>query len=113
MKTNIILLVLALSVAIKTPNVSLTDRSFDDNQGDEIFDDAEEEMVKTAKLSSIPSKLKAVIKFGYEDGMLSELTEDFDSWIAGVFTHTQAHFRRSASLGTTIEFEVCTVTKIK
>ena len=54
---------------------------------------------------SIPSHLKAVIKFGYEDGLNSEI-EDFDSWIAGVFTHTQAHFRHAASLGTTIDFEV-------
>ena len=36
--------------------------------------------------------------------------EDFDTYIAGVFTHTQAHFRHAASLGTTIEFEVCRIT---
>jgi len=96
----------ALSRAIKVPKISLADRDFDDNQGDEIFDDSEEEQVAAAKMSSIPSKLKAVIKFGYEDGLNSELPEDFDSWIAGVFTHTQAHFRHAASLGTTIEFEV-------
>ena len=74
------------------------------------MDDQEEEMVHTAQMSSIPSKLKAVIKFGYEDGLNSALAgEDFDSWIADVFTHTQAHFRHAASLGTTIEFEVCDI----
>ena len=61
-------------------------------------------------VETIPSVLKAVIKFGYEDTMQSSLSgEDFDVWIAGVFTHTQAHFRHAASLGTTIEFEVCTI----
>ena len=65
-------------------------------------------MVKSAQVTSIPSTLKAVIKFGYEDGMLAALgDETFDSWIAGVFTHTRAHFRHAESLGTTIEFEVC------
>ena len=81
--------------------------------GDEEKNDKIELEAAKAEVGTIPSKLKAVIKFGYEDGMLSELTEDFDSWIAGVFTHTQAHFRRSASLGTTIEFEVSNVTKLK
>jgi hypothetical protein len=101
---------LASSVAIKSPKFGLENRNFDDNQGDEIFDDEEEEMVATAQITSIPSKLKAVIKFGYEDGINSaDLGADFDSWIAGVFTHTQAHFRHATSLGTTVEFEVCHV----
>ena len=79
---------------------------------DELEDYAEEDMVKSADVTSIPSKLKAVIKFGYEDGMLAALGEDgttFDDWIAEVFTHTRAHFRHAESLGTTIEFEVCNV----
>jgi len=75
--------------------------------GDEELNDAEEESVATAAVTSIPSTLKAVIKFGYETGLKNALgSEDFDAWIAGVFTHTQAHFRHAASLGTTIEFEV-------
>ena len=75
---------------------------------DELEDYAEEDLVKSAQVTSIPSTLKAVIKFGYEDGMLAALgDETFDSWIAGVFTHTRAHFRHAESLGTTIEFEVC------
>jgi hypothetical protein len=84
---------------------------FDDKQDDdEIFDDNEEAIASVARVGSIPSKLKAVIKFGYEDTLKATLNgEDFDAWIAGVFTHTQAHFRHDASLGTTIEFEVCTI----
>jgi len=86
-------------------------REFDDEEDDdEIFDDDEEAAANVAQVVSIPSTLNAVIKFGYEDTMDAALSgEDFDEWIAGVFTHTQAHFRHAASLGTTIEFEVCTI----
>ena len=67
----------------------------------------EEEAAETAKAVSIPSKLKAVIKFGYDDGMKYRLgSQDFGRWIEAVFTHTQAHYRHP-SLGTIIEFEVC------
>ena len=60
-----------------------------------------------AKISSIPRKLKAVIKFGYDDGMKNALgNQDFESWIEDVFTHTKLHYRHP-SLGTMIEFEVC------
>ena len=62
-----------------------------------------------AKLVSIPSKLKAVIKFGYDEGIKTRLgTESFESYIADVFTHTQARFR-DASLGTEIDFEVSVI----
>ena len=80
-------------------------------EGDEEINDEIEEAAKGATLQrSMPTTQKAVIKFGYEEGMKAALGgEDFDAYIAGVFTHTQAHFRHSASLGTTIEFEVCTI----
>ena len=87
----------------------MKNREFDGEatDSDEIFDPVEEARDNAAAVTSIPSTLKAVIKFGYEDTMLGALGgEDFDSWIAAVFTHTQAHFRHAASLGTTIEFEV-------
>ena len=75
--------------------------------GDEELNDVEEQGAAVASVVSIPSTLKAVIKFGYDEGIKNALgDEDFDTWIATVFTHTQAHFRHSASLGTTIEFEV-------
>ena len=59
-------------------------------------------------LNSVPGKLKAVIKFGFDEGFknrVSQLGETFDDWIDAVFIHTQAHFRH-ASLGTEIHFEV-------
>ena len=78
--------------------------------GDEEINDEEEEGVNNINVTSIPSTLKAVIKFGYEDSMKKALGNvHFDSWIASVFTHTQAHFRHEESLGTKIEFEVCNI----
>ena len=59
-------------------------------------------------LNSVPGKLKAVIKFGFDEGFknrVSQLGETFDDWIDAVFVHTQAHFRHT-SLGTEIHFEV-------
>ena len=105
----VILFVLASSRAL------LKNREFNDEQDDdEIFDPDEEANANVARVGTIPSVLKAVIKFGYEDTLKSALSgEDFDGWIAGVFTHTQAHFRHAASLGTTIEFEVCTLLYFK
>ena len=86
------------------------DKFDDEEDDDEIFDDNEEANASVARVGSIPSTLKAVIKFGYEDTLQSTLNEeDFNVWIAGVFTHTQTHFRHAATLGTTIEFEVCTI----
>ena len=79
--------------------------------GDEVFNVNEEADNQTASPVKIPSKLKAVIKFGYDEGIRSRLALqnlNFKSWIKGVLTHTQAHFRHP-SLGTTIEFEVCLV----
>ena len=62
---------------------------------------------ETASRVSIPSKLKATIGFGYDAGMKYRLgSTDFDKWIEGAFTHTQAHYRHP-SLGTIIEFQVC------
>ena len=75
--------------------------------GDEEVNEAEETAAENTRVASIPSTLKATIKFGYEDGMVAALNgEDFDTYIAGVMTHTQAHYRHAASLGTTVEFEV-------
>ena len=56
--------------------------------------------------SSIPSKLPAVIKFGYEETMKRSLRgESFDTWIAKVMCHAQQHYLHE-SLGTEIHFEV-------
>ena len=62
--------------------------------------------VLMARGSYIPAKVKAVIKFGYDQGMKAALgSQDFESWIEAVFTHTKAHFRHP-SLGTIVDFEV-------
>ena len=78
-------------------------------EGDEIIDEKEEEAAESTEVVSIPSKLRAVIKFGYEEGIKGQLKKDkkpiFEDWIDEVMAHTQAHFR-DPSLGTIIEFQV-------
>jgi len=77
-------------------------------EGDEVINNAVIEAAMSANVKAVPSKLRATIQFGYDFGLesyLEETNETFDSWIANVFTHTQAHFRHNESLGTTIEFE--------
>ena len=79
--------------------------------GDEEINPRIEKAAVAAKAVSIPSKLKAVIKFGYEEGLKKKFAKekkDFAAWIEGVFTHTQVYFK-DPSLGTEIEFEVCSV----
>ena len=86
------------------PNSSGVWHQVDDTE----VNDDEEERAKNSMAVPIPSKLKAVIKFGYEETMKSALgDEDFDSYIASVLTHTQVYFRHE-SLGTIIEFDVST-----
>ena len=77
--------------------------------GDELVNADEEKAVQRAPVRSIPTKLKATLQLGYEDGLKSALESEgtnFDDWIAEAFPHMQAHFRHSESLGTQIEFEV-------
>ena len=75
---------------------------------DEEIDDEHEAEVANVVAQSVPSKLKATIKFGYEEGLKAELGDNFDTWLSSVFTHTQAYFKHSESLGTEIHFEVST-----
>ena len=102
---------LAKSIAI---HVDRADDGWQEINGDELENNDEEKSAKAATVTSIPSKLKATIQFGYEDGMKEALGgEDIDSWIAAAFTHTQTHYRHAESLGTTIEFEVFWINKCK
>ena len=74
----------------------------------------ESDAINSHMRKSIPRKLKATIKFGYEDGMKMALQREgttFDKWIANVVPHAQIHFRHP-SLGTEIEFEVCNIVKM-
>ena len=78
--------------------------------GDEGVNEPLEQLISAASVNEagIPSKLKATIKFGYEQGIKEALgTEDFDSWIVAAMTHCRTHYRHAESLGTVIEFEVC------
>ena len=74
-----------------------------------MINNQEEIAARRARVVFVPPKLKATIQFGYESSMKSALNtdQDFDSWIAATFVHTQAHFKHSKSLGTMIEFEAC------
>ena len=82
--------------------------------GDEEIDDEEEKRVAGFRGASIPSRMKATLKFGYDETLAEELggSRGFDRWVSEVMTHTQAHYRHSESLGTQIEFEVCKLMKI-
>ena len=94
---------IAQSGALKT-----RDDGWHEEGGDEEKNDEEENAAHNVRTTSIPSKLKATIQFGYEDGMKEALGgEDFDAWVQTVMVHTQTHYRHAESLGTTIEFEVC------
>ena len=78
--------------------------------GDEEVNDAEEAAAENAESVAIPSKLKAVIKFGYEETMKTALgDETFDSYITSVLAHAQVYYRHAESLGTVIEFEVSNI----
>merc|ERR1712088_1058301 len=88
----------AQSGALKT-----RDDGWHEEGGDEEKNDEEENAAHNVRTTSIPSKLKATIQFGYEDGMKEALGgEDFDAWVQTVMVHTQTHYRHAESLGPTI-----------
>ena len=80
-----------------------------DKEDDEIvFNEEEEELAATEKIGFIPPVVRAVVKFGYDKGLIEVLEKyetEFEDWFSGVLTHTQAHFREGR-LGTIIELEV-------
>ena len=95
-----------ISVISRAISVDRDDDRFHIENGDEEVDDEEETEAELAEVVDIPSKLKAVIKFGYDEGWKSAFEGvDFNKWIESVFTHTQAHYKHP-SLGTKITFEV-------
>merc|ERR1712088_371228 len=74
--------------------------------GDEEKNDKIELEAAKAEVGTIPSKLKAVIKFGYDEGWKNAFAgTDFNDWIASVLTHSQAHYK-DPSLGTEVTLEV-------
>ena len=100
------------------------DRVAHEEDSDEEFergtgDDSDEEIDKAAEIEigkvdaaavTLPSNMKAVVQFGYDQGMKDKLasvgSDDFSAYITAVATHTQAHYNH-ASLGTSITLEVC------
>ena len=77
--------------------------------GDELINDDMEAGLDQVTVTGLPPRLEATIQFGYDHGLESWLAarnKNFDSWIANVFPHAQAHFRHKESLGTEIEFKV-------
>ena len=86
--------------------VDRDDDGFQKQNGDEEVNDQEELDADNADVVAIPSKLKAVIKFGYDEGWKKAFKGvDFNKWIENVFAHTQARYK-DPSLGTKITFEV-------
>ena len=63
-----------------------------------------------ARVDSMPTKLKLVMKIGYTDGFVKQLQEqnkpEWPIFIEKVLTHAQASFYDRTSLGTKIQIEV-------
>ena len=92
-----------------------SDTEFEQGEGDdkdELFNPVEE--IAAAEIDAaavtLPSNMKAVVQFGYDQGMRDKLasvgSDDFSAYITAVAAHTQA-FYNHASLGTSIELKVC------
>ena len=84
---------------------------------DELIDAEEEDAVSVVDASNviIPSKLKAVIKFGFDEALshrLDSVETDFTTWITSVMAHVQSYYQHS-SLGTKILLEVCSYNCMK
>ena len=77
-------------------------------EGDEMINEKDEEKVYTATPGTLPKKLKASIKFAYDEGMKNYLEtkgESFEEYVEAVFTQTQVYWRHP-SLTTELIFEV-------
>ena len=75
--------------------------------GDAWINKTERELVSLTRRVRIPSKLKATIRFGYEESAKKNIgSSKMDSWLKDIMAHVNAHYRHP-SLGTIIEFEVC------
>jgi len=92
----------------KESEKKVDDNGWHNEGGDEEVNDEMEQFVSSiGTLDTLPTKLEATVKFGYDDGALAQLDgEDFDSYIQGVMVHVQSYYQHSDSLGTEIHFEV-------
>ena len=64
-----------------------------------------ERNVTARNMAAIPAKLRATIRFAYEESAKNKMGANADAWIQDTMVHTRAHYRHP-SLGTEIEFEV-------
>ena len=96
------------SITRNRKDVSDDDKKYTED-GDEEVDPIKEAAVYSTEIEPIPSKLKAVIKFGYTEGLVLQLKEEgkpeFPEYIETVMVHAQARYLHP-SLGTQIHFEV-------
>ena len=75
--------------------------------GDSWINKTERKLVALTRRERIPSKLKATIRFGYEESAKQKIgSSKMDEWLKDIMTHVNGHYRHP-SLGTIIEFEVC------
>ena len=75
---------------------------------DEMINDEEEAKADAAALAVFPKRMKAVLKFGYDEGFKDHLAakgETFDGYIESVFNMMQVYWRHP-SLTTEVIFEV-------
>ena len=75
--------------------------------GDSWISKTERKLDALTRRVGIPSRLKATIRFGYEESAKQKIgSSKMDEWLKDIMTHLNAHYRHP-SLGTRIEFEVC------
>ena len=80
--------------------------------GDSWINKTETKLVALTRRVRIPSRLKATIRFGYEESAKQKIgSSKMDEWLKDIMTHLNAHYRHP-SLGTIIEFEVCKEVKV-
>ena len=81
---------------------------------DEMINDEEEAKADAAALAVFPKRMKAVLKFGYDEGFKDHLAakgETFDGYIESVFNMMQVYWRHP-SLTTEVIFEVAECSNI-
>ena len=75
---------------------------------DEMINDKEEAKADAAALAVFPKRMKAILKFGYDEGFKDHLAakgETFEGYIESVFNMMQVYWRHP-SLTTEVIFEV-------
>ena len=62
--------------------------------GDSWINKTERELVALTRRGRIPSKLKATIRFGYEESAKQKIgSSKMDEWLKDTMTHVNGHYR--------------------